>query len=124
MAGQELPIFLNWLMNDKRFRLTYDLSSAWSSTIYAELYADTLEPILREMIAAIRQSGHSAFATGPFSLRGVIFNRDLGLAVRLAELAPEAADLCPLALSTVTMPTLLSSAHLKAIGQESLIRVP
>jgi hypothetical protein len=75
-----------------RFRLIYDPSQAFWSAMHDD-NADVLEPLLANTLKQMSSGGHAIFPTGPLPIHGSLFNRDRKMMHRLAEDAPEAADL-------------------------------
>ncbi len=90
-------VFHTWLGTSsergERFRLAYDPSAAFGSTMFSELNGEALEPLLTTTLNDIAQGGHSIFATGPLPMRGVRFGREGPLFDALSKQASEAADL-------------------------------
>jgi hypothetical protein len=89
----DLRMWLNTpLRRENRFRLIYDPSQAFWSAMHSD-NAEVLEPLLAHTLKQISSGGHAIFATGPLPIHGSLFNRDRKMMHRLAEDAPEAADL-------------------------------
>jgi len=89
----DLRLWLNTpLRQENRFRLIFDPSHAFWSAMHSD-NADVLEPLLAHTLKQISSGGHAIFVTGPLPIHGSLFNRDRKMMDRLAEDAPEAADL-------------------------------
>jgi hypothetical protein len=89
----DLQTWLNTPSHRKsRFRLIYDPSQAFWSAMHSD-NADVLEPLLAHTLKQMSSGGHAIFVTGPLPIHGSLFNRDRKMMERLAEDAPEAADL-------------------------------
>jgi hypothetical protein len=79
-------------LGENRFRLVYDPSRVFWSNVHAD-NADVLEPLLVTTLEQMRQGGHAVFPTGPLPIYGSLFKPKSKMIERLAEEAPEAADL-------------------------------
>jgi hypothetical protein len=77
---------------ENRFRLVYDPSRVYWTNVHAD-NADVLEPLLVTTLEQIRQGGHAVYPTGPLPMHGSLFKPKNRMMERLAEEAPEAADL-------------------------------
>ncbi len=77
---------------ENRFRLVYDPSQAFWSVLHAD-NADVLETLLATTLEEMRQGCHAVFPTGPFPIHGSLFKPERKMMERLADEAPEAADL-------------------------------
>jgi hypothetical protein len=77
---------------ENRFRLVYDPSRVYWTNVHAD-NADVLEPLLVTTLEQMRQGGHAVYPTGPLPLHGSLFKSGSRMMERLAEDAPEAADL-------------------------------
>jgi len=93
-STSDIPTWLeSWSNGGERYRLVFDPSHAFSSAMYNEHHGYVLEPLMRATIETMAKKGHALFATGPFQIRGAIFNRDTTMFQALADAAPEVADL-------------------------------
>lgn len=77
---------------ENRFRLVYDPSHVYWTNAHAD-NADVLEPLLATTLDQMRQGGHAVYPAGPLPLHGSLFKPGSRMMERLAEQAPEAADL-------------------------------
>ena len=77
---------------ESKFRLVYDPSHVYWSNVHAD-DADVLEPLLATTLEQMQQGGHAVYPTGPLPLHGSLFKPKSRMMKRLAEDAPEAADL-------------------------------